>query len=174
MKDNPMRAIKVEKITLNIGAGKNPAKLDKGVKLFKSLTGIDPVKTFSHKRIPSWGLRPGLPIGCKLTLRKGLVNEFLPRLLKARDNRLSMAQFDNHGNFSFGIKEYVDVPGIKYDPDIGIMGFEVCVTLERNGYRIKRRRIHQRRIPSSHTITKEEAVAFMQKNFETTVGEGDE
>ncbi|MEK6968002.1 MAG: 50S ribosomal protein L5 [Nanoarchaeota archaeon] len=174
MKENTMRAIRVEKITLNIGSGKNPAKLDKGIKLLKTLTGVDPVKTFAHKRLPAWGLRPGLPIGCKLTLRKGAAYELLPRLLKARDNKLMAAQFDNNGNMAFGIHEYVDVPGIKYDPDIGIIGFEVCVTLERNGYRIKRRRIRPSPIPKAHTISKENAVEFMKKEFKTIISEGEE
>ncbi|HLD19054.1 MAG TPA: 50S ribosomal protein L5 [Candidatus Nanoarchaeia archaeon] len=174
MEENNMRTIKVEKITLNIGSGKNPGKLDKGIKLLKSLTGVEPVKTFAHKRIPAWGLRPGLPIGCKLTLRKNAAYELLPRLLKAKDNKLSITQFDNNGNLAFGIHEYVDIPGIKYDPDIGIMGFEVCVTLERNGYRIKRRRIRPSKIPKDHTITRENAIEFMKTKFNASVGEDEQ
>ena len=67
---NPSRDIKISKVTLNIGAGKDQTKLDKGIKLFKSITNVSPVKTITSKRIPGWGLRPGLPIGCKVTLRK--------------------------------------------------------------------------------------------------------
>lgn len=171
MKENAMRAIRVEKLTLNIGAGKNPAKLDKGIKLLKSITGVEPVKTFSRKRIPAWGLRPGLPIGCKLTLRKQAAYELLPRLLRARDNKLLATQFDNAGNVSFGIPEYVDIPNIKYDPDIGIMGFEVCVTLQRNGYRIKRRRIRRTDVPSTHTINRVDAMSFLHKQFDTVISE---
>src|SRR3989344_6023917 len=101
MADNPMKAIRIEKLTLNVGAGKNPAKLEKSMKLLKDITGIEPVKTFTIKRIPSWGLRPGLPIGCKLTLRKSAANELLPRLLKAKENRLREKQFDEGGNIAF-------------------------------------------------------------------------
>jgi len=66
---NPMKVIRIEKITLNIGAGKDQNRLDKAKILLKHVTGIEPVKTVTKKRIPNWGLRPGLPIGCKITLR---------------------------------------------------------------------------------------------------------
>ena len=77
MKAHPLRNIKIEKVTLNIGAGKNTSLLDKGLKLLKTLTGANPVKTITQKRIPAWGLRPGLPIGVKVTLRKDAAGELL-------------------------------------------------------------------------------------------------
>lgn len=160
-----MKQISVEKVTLNIGAGKDQVKLEKGIKLINSIAGYMPVKTFTRKRIQEWGLRPGLPIGCKLTLRKKNALELLKRLLEARDNTLQTSNLDNEGNVSFGIKEYIDVPGVKYDPDIGIMGFQVCITLERKGFRIKRRMIKKRVIPSDHRIKKEDAIDFMKKTF---------
>jgi large subunit ribosomal protein L5 len=169
--DNPMRNIRIEKVTLNVGAGKDVNKLEKGIKLLKNITGIEPVKTFTTKRIPAWGLRPGLPIGCKLTLRKNKAIEMLPRLLDAKDRQLRKQQFDNNGNIAFGIPEYIDIGGAKYDPDIGIMGLEVCVTLERPGYRIRRRRKMMRKIPQSHKISKEEAIEFMKSRFNVGIEE---
>jgi large subunit ribosomal protein L5 len=166
---NPMRDIRIEKVTLNIGAGKDQNRLDKGVKLLKQLTGIDPVKTVTNKRIPNWGLRPGLPIGCKITLRKTEAKEILARLLKAKDNNLQNSQFDGKGNIAFGVPEYIDVPGAKYDPTIGVIGFEVCITLERPGYRIKKRRISQRKLPARHQISKDDAIMFMKTNFNVQV-----
>ncbi len=168
---NPMREIRIEKVTLNVGAGKDQTKLEKGMLLLKNVTGINPVKTFTNKRIPSWGLRPGLPIGCKLTLRKKKAEEILLRLLDAKDNKLSLRQFDKEGNIAFGIHEYIDIPGIKYDPKIEIMGLEVCVTLERQGFRIKRRKIMRRKMSNKHRIKKEEAIEFMEKRFNVKVGE---
>ena len=162
---NQMKEIKVEKVTLNIGAGKDQTKLDKGIKLFKSITNVSPVKTITSKRIPGWGLRPGLPIGCKVTLRKKNAIELLKRLLQAKDTKLKESQFDNNGNIAFGIEEYIDIPGVKYDPEIGIIGLEVCITLERNGFRIKRRRIAKKKIPKKHMITKQDAIDFMKKEF---------
>lgn len=168
---NPMQKIKIEKVTLNIGVGKDQAKLEKGILLLKNITGINPVKTFTNKRIPTWGLRPGLPIGCKLTLRKKKAEEALLRLLDAKDNKLSLKQFDKEGSIAFGIPEYIDIPNVKYDPKIGIMGLEVCVTLERPGFRIKRRRIMKRKIPKRHKITKEDAVEFIKKRFNAKINE---
>jgi len=170
---NSMREIRIEKITLNIGSGKDQTRLDKGINLLQSLTGIKPIKTFAKKRIPGWGLRPGLPIGCKLTLRKDAAVEMLAKLLKAVDNNLKPSQFDISGNIAFGIPEYIDIPGAKYDPSIGIMGLEVCVTLERPGFRIKRRRLRKRKISARHIITKEEAIKFMESKFNIKVGEAE-
>lgn len=168
---NIMRQPRIEKVTLNIGAGKDVQKLEKGVALLKAITGIEPVKTVTQKRIPNWGLRPGLPIGCKLTLRKKPAEELLKRLLHAKEFRLKPRQFDDCGNISFGIPEYIDIPGVNYDPAIGIMGLEVCVTLERPGYRIRRRRLRQRKIPRRHLVTREEAMEYMKQRFNVTVGE---
>ena len=168
---NPMRQIRIEKVTLNIGAGKDPKVLEKGVKVLKSITGIDPVKTVTQKRIPGWGLRPGLPIGCKITLRGKQSAELLKRLLDARSFTLTESQFDENGNVSFGLPEYIDIPGVKYDPEIGIMGLQVCVTLERPGYRIKRRRLRRSAVSRRHTINKQEAIAYMQEQFNVKIGE---
>lgn len=170
---NPMREIKIEKITLNIGAGKDQPKLDKAVLLLKSISGKNPVKTFTNKRIEEWGLRPGLPIGCKLTLRKKAAQELLARLLDAKDNKLAEIQFDNSGNVSFGISEYIDIPGVKYDPNIGTMGLQVCITLERPGFRIKRRKFERRKIPFRHSIKKMDAIDFMKKSFNVKIGDAE-
>ena len=164
-----MREVKIEKITLNVGAGKDQAKLEKGMLLLKNIASITPIKTYTSKRIPEWGLRPGLPIGCKLTIRKTAAEELLKRLLDAKENKLKKSQFDKEGNMSFGIHEYIDIAGVKYDPQIGIMGLEVCVTLERPGFRIKRRSFKIRKIPSKHKITKEEAIEFIKKKFNVEI-----
>ena len=166
-----MKQISIEKVTLNIGAGKDQVKLEKGMKLINSIAGKPPVKTYTRKRIQEWGLRPGLPIGCKLTLRKDKALKLLPNLLEAVDNKLQESQFDDNGNIAFGIKEYIEIPGIKYDPKIGIMGLQVCVTLERPGFRIKRRRIMTRKIPPRHRISRQEAIDFMSKSFKVKLGE---
>ena len=163
--DHVMRKIRIEKITLNVGAGKDEDMLKKGLKLLKKLSGVEPLKAITKKRIPAWGLRPGLAIGCKITLRGLSAVELLKRLLKARENKLNIKQFDNEGNVSFGIPEYIDIPGLAYDPDIKIMGLEVAVTLERPGYHVKRRKVQRRSIPKSHRIGKEEAAQWMIHHF---------
>jgi large subunit ribosomal protein L5 len=171
MENNPMRTIRIEKLTLNIGAGKSQDRLDKGIKLIKNMTGVEPVKTFTNKRIPNWGLRPGLAIGCKLTLRKTKAAELLKRLLQAKENKLKPSQFDNEGNVAFGIPEYIDIPGVEYDPSIGITGLEVCLTLERPGFRVKKRSFKYRPIPKVHRIKKDDAIEYMRKEFNVKVGD---
>ncbi len=168
---NTMRDIRIEKVTMNIGAGKDPALLDKGVALIKNITGIPPVKTFTNKRIPSWGLRPGLAIGCKLTLRRDKAVDILKRTLEAQGRKLSEKNFDDQGNVAFGIPEYIDIPGAKYDPAIGIMGLQVCVTLSRPGFRVKRRSYRSSRIPKKHRISRQESIDFMRKKFDIIMEE---
>lgn len=161
-KENLMRTIKVVKVTLNFGAGKDEELLKKGLKLLQKISPQKPVKTSTHKRIPAWGLRPGLAVGSKVTLREG-AEEMLKRLLAAKENNLSEGCFDNQGNFSFGIPEYIDIPGLDYDPELKILGLEVAVTLERAGGRLKHRKIKPGRIGKNNQITKEQAVEFVRR-----------
>ncbi len=168
---NSMRKIRIEKLTLNIGAGKDQAKLKKGRKLLKQLTGIEPVNTITQKRVAGWGLRPGLPIGCKITLRKDGAKGMFSRLLKAKENKLDTSCIDDSGNISFGIHEYIDIPEAKYDPEIGIIGLQVSITLERPGFRIKRRKLVKKKIPRTHKIKKDDAIGFLEKEFKVKVGE---
>jgi large subunit ribosomal protein L5 len=175
MKDkHPMREIRVEKITLNIGTGKDQQLLEKAQKLLKSLTGIDSVKTITQKRIAAWGLRPGLPIGCKLTLRNDQALAIIPRMLAAKDLKLADNNFDDNGNVSFGIKEYIDVKDAKYDPDIGVLGLQCSITLERPGFRIKKRKILKKNIPINHRIPRQEAMEFMKEKFNVKIASEEE
>lgn len=162
---NIMQQPRIEKLTLNIGAGKEQSRLDKAVAVLKSLTGINPVKTVTHKRVPAWGLRPGLPIGCMLTLRKVPASTMLKRLLKAKDFTLKQNNFDPNGTVSFGIAEHIDVEGAQYDPSIGVLGLQACITLEKPGYRVKRRSLRRAPIGKKHKITKEEAITFMKDKY---------
>ncbi|MEK6916621.1 MAG: 50S ribosomal protein L5, partial [Nanoarchaeota archaeon] len=159
---NPMRQIRIEKLTLNVGAGTDQDKLKKGMKLLKNITGLDPVKTESDKRIPTWGLRPGLPIGCKITIRGDQAAVILKRLLKAKENILLPSSFDSNGNVSFGLHEYIDVPDLEYDSSIGIMGFQVSITLSRPGHRIKFRKKLNRKIGKKHTISKQDSMDYFK------------
>ncbi len=165
--ENPMRTIKIEKITLNMGTSKNADKLERAMKLLERITGAKPVKTITEKRIPTWGLRPGIPVGAKVTVRKDADN-LLKKLLQAVENKLKSRQI-NAGTFAFGIKEYIDIPGLKYDPALKVLGLEVTVTLERPGYRIKKRRIKNKKIGRSHLITKEDTINFLKEKFNVQI-----
>ncbi len=162
---NPMKNTKIEKITINIGVGEAGPRLEKAQKLIETLFEHKAIKTTTKKRIPAWGVRPGLTIGIKTTLRGKKAEESLKKLLKALGNKLKQSNFDNNGNINFSIKEYIDIPDAKYMPDIGIIGFNVCITLERPGYRVKKRARKKNKIGKKHKITKEEAIEYMKKNF---------
>ena len=168
---NTMKHIRIEKITLNIGTGKDQNKLEKAVLLLKAITGIEPVKCITTKRIPAWGLRPGLPIGCKITIRNTQAHQLLARFIDARDKKLKVDNFDNSGNVAFGIHEYIDIPQVKYDPKIGIMGLQICLTLQRPGFRVKRRSVKQAKVGKHHVITRQEAIDYLHSEFGVTVGE---
>lgn len=173
-KANPMREIRVAKITLNIGVGKDISKLERSVKLLETITGLKPKKIATKKRIPNWNLRPGLEIGCMVTVRGKKAEELLKRFIEAKEYKMSGKIFDDTGNTSFGFAEYIDIEGIKYDPEIGVIGFNVAVTLERPGYRVKHRFYRQSRIGKRHMITKEEAIDFMKRKFAVKMVEEEE
>jgi len=162
-----MRTVKLEKITLNCGTGTEPTKLERAFKLLNIITGKKPVRIRTIKRIPAFGLRPGLQIGCKITIRKN-AQELLKRLLQAVGNKIKSKQICP-GYFAFGIKECIEIPGMTYNRDVGIMGLEVCVTLTRAGKRVEIRRIKTGNIPKRHKITKHETIEFLKKNFNTEV-----
>ena len=168
---NVMKSIQIEKVTLNIGAGKNTDKLEKGIKLLTILTGKKPVKTITTKRIAGWGLRPGLPIGCRVTMRGSQCAVILKRLIGAKDNMLKIKQFDKAGNLAFGIHEYIDIPETNYEPDIGLLGLQVCVTLQRPGFRIKKRKYLTKKIPTKHRITRDESIAYFKENYNIQIAE---
>jgi len=161
--------ISIEKVTVNIGIGAAGEKLEKAKKLLEKLTGQKPVENKSDKRIPTWNVRPGLAIGTKVTLRGKKAIDFLNLSLDARDRTVKDSNFDNLGNFSFGIHEYIDVPGFKYDPDIGILGFDVSATLQKWGYRVKKRKRKTARLPKRHWITKKESIDYFKKNFSVVI-----
>ncbi|MDD3263729.1 MAG: 50S ribosomal protein L5 [Candidatus Nanoarchaeia archaeon] len=160
-----MNEIRIEKVTLNVGAGNDSKKLNAGYKLLESLTGKKPVKTKSKVRIAAWNVRLGLPIGVKVTLRKEEAEKFLKRAFYSKDNVISKKFFDKLGNFSFGIPEYIEIEDAKYDPELGMMGLEVAVSLEKKGYRIKRRKYDQRQIPEKKKITAQEGIEFIRNKF---------
>ena len=163
--NNPMREIKIEKVTVNMGVGQTGDELKNACAILEKVTDSKPVKTVCKVKQPTWGIREGLTIGAKVTLRKGRAEQFMKNALAAKDDQLSRKNFDNHGNFGFGVKEYIDMPNVKYDPKLGIRGFDVLVTLKRPGYRIKRRKIGKKKVPRNHSVNQNQAIEFTKKKF---------
>ena len=120
-KINPMREIKIEKVVLSIGG--TGEYLERGHRLLKFLTEGKPAKTKSRKRIPSLGVRPGLEIGSVITIRNN-PEDMIKRCLLAINNTIKRKQVSEN-NFSFGVKEYIEIPGVEYQRDIGILGFDL-------------------------------------------------
>jgi large subunit ribosomal protein L5 len=166
---NPMEKVVIAKATLNIGVGEAGERLSRAINLLTQLTGQTPVKTFSKVTNPEFGIRKHQPIACKVTLRNEKANDAIKLVLDGIGNSLNEKQFDSQGNVSFGIGEHIDMPGIRYDPDIGIFGINVSITFEKPGYRIKRRKIQQKKIPKKHTVKKEETVKFMEDTFQVKI-----
>jgi large subunit ribosomal protein L5 len=167
MQENIMREIRIHKVTINIGCGEAGEKLDRAKKLLERLTGRIAVITRTHKRT-TFGMAKGRPIGVKVTLRGKAAEDFLKKALEAVGKRLSRGCFDTQGNFAFGIREHIDLPGVRYDPDIGIYGMDVCVTLERRGFRVKRKRIAHP-IGKRHRISPEAAREWALKTLKVKI-----
>jgi large subunit ribosomal protein L5 len=166
---NQMEAVKIAKATVNIGVGESGERLARAEQLIINITDQKPVRTISKVTNPEFGIRKGQPIACKVTLRNEKAEKAVKLVLDGIGNSLKASQFDMQGNVSFGIEEHIDIPGMRYDPDIGIFGMEVAVTFEKPGYRIKRRKIQHKKIPSKHQVTKEETMEFMKNEFQVNI-----
>lgn len=166
---NPMTAPRIAKVTVNIGVGEGGEKLQKAEKVLAKLTGAKPVRTVGKELNRELGVRPGEPIGCKVTLRGDEAESFVKRALYSRKNKIYEYSFDNQGNLQFGIADYTNFEGERYDPDVGVFGMDVCITLEKPGARIKHRRLLTRSVPAHHRVSREEAKSFLVPKFNIEV-----
>jgi large subunit ribosomal protein L5 len=161
-----MQTPKIEKVVLSAGAtGKD---LDKAALLFDTLTKMKPqiIKSGPKRRIPSFSVKPNMPLGVRVTLRGEAAVNLLKRLLGAIDNAIDKTQLsDNH--FSFGIREYIDIPETEYIREIGIRGFNVTVVFERCGLRVKRKKIKKGKIPKRQHVSDNEIIKYMEDQFDT-------
>ena len=162
---NIMKEIKLEKVILNIGGVAE--KLDKGVILLEAISGKKAIKVKAIKRIPTWNVRPGLEVGTKVTIRGEDAMEMLKKLLPAIDNTLKEKQIQPNC-FSFGIHEYIEIPGMEYIREVGIMGFEVTVVFSRAGKAVEKKKVKRgksRRL----TISQEEIEDYVVSKFGTEI-----
>jgi large subunit ribosomal protein L5 len=133
---NIMSVPKIEKIVINMGLGEavNDNKILKNAeKELALIAGQKPILTRARKSIATFKLREGMPIGCKVTMRRDKMYEFLDRLVnialpRVRDFRgLSGKSFDGRGNYNFGLKEQIIFPEISYDQVSNILGMDVTI-----------------------------------------------
>ena len=134
---NVMEVPKITKITVNMGVGEavgNKKVLDHATGDMAKITGQQPIITHAKKSVAGFKIRDGWPIGCKVTLRRHKMYEFLDRLVsvslpRVRDFRgLNPKSFDGRGNYSMGVKEQIIFPEIEYDKIDTIRGMDITIT----------------------------------------------
>lgn len=135
--ENSMAVPKITKITLNMGVGEatvDKKVMDRAVGDLAAITGQQPIVTKARKSVASFKIRDGWPIGCKVTLRRERMYEFLDRLVnvaipRVRDFRgLNRKSFDGRGNYSMGVKEQIVFPEIDFDQVDAIRGMDITIT----------------------------------------------
>lgn len=161
-KETPMLEPRIRKVAVNMALGKSGEPLEKAGKVLQELTEQASVRRNAKQTVRDFGIRKGEPIACVVTLRKEKASRFLAKALEAVDNKISKSAFDANGNFSFGIKEHIEIPGTKYVPQLGIFGMDVTVVLGRAGFRVKERRRARSRIGTKHLLTPEEAMVYVK------------
>ena len=161
----------IEKITVNIGVGEAGERLKKAQDLLQNITNQKPVQSLSKTTNKDLAIRKRMPIGCKVTLRGKNAEDFLKKALDTRENKIADYSFDDQGNISFGIPDHTLFKSQKYDPNVGIFGMDVCVTMKRPGYRVKKRRIERKKIPHKHRVTRDETIDFFRDEFKVEVVE---
>ncbi|MEM4298308.1 MAG: 50S ribosomal protein L5 [Nitrososphaerota archaeon] len=169
LEQRPMQRVKIGKVVINVGVGKSGEPLERAKKMLTSLTSMAPSIRKAKKTIRDFGIHKGEPIALTLTLRGPRALEMLKRLLIAKNMRVPGSSFDENGGCSFGIKEHIDIPGTKYDPNIGIFGMDVCVQLEKPGYRVMRRRRARSKVGKKQRVSKEEAIQFFREVLKVEV-----
>lgn len=162
---HPMKRINVDKLVINVGVGKSGEPIEKAKNALVELTGHQPAVRGARETVRDFGIHKGEPIGVIVTLRRELAIEFLKRVLAAKRNALKASSFDNYGNISLGIHEHIDIPGTKYNPDIGIFGMDINVVLSRPGYRIARKSRKRSKIGKTHRINRDEAIEFFKQEY---------
>ena len=167
--ENVMKEIKLEKVVLNMGVGKSGDAIVVAKNALDQISGKKSCERNAKATQRDWGVRKGEPIGVAVTTRGEDAKTLLKRLLEAKGNQIKGSSFDNFGNVSFGILEHIDIPGIKYDPKIGILGLDVAVTLSRPGFNIRLRSRHKAKIGKHHRILAKEAQEFLTKEFGVTI-----
>ena len=161
--ENPMYMPRIAKVTVNIGVGEGGERLQKAAKVLEMLTGQKPSFRRARRTIREFGVRKGEPIAVVVTLRREKALKFLNMVFEALGWRIKSSSFDDFGNVSVGVKEHIMLPGVKYDPELGIFGMDIAITLERPGFRVMRRRRKKSSIPRRHRVSKVEAQIFFEK-----------
>jgi large subunit ribosomal protein L5 len=166
---HPLRDVRIAKVVLNIGVGRSGEAIERARRVLEEL--VDQKASFrkAKKSIRDFGIHKGEPIGMMVTLRGAKAETILKLLLQSKENKISSSTFDDYGNCSFGIKEHIEIPGVRYSPEIGIFGMNVSVVLERAGARVARRKRAPAKIGKGHRVLRDESIAFFRDHLKIEV-----
>ncbi len=171
---NPMRALRIGKVVVNMGVGASGDPLDHAQTIMEQLTGQKPCQRLAKQTIRGFNIRKREPIACMVTLRGEKAETFLNKAFQAIGKKINSRSFDKWGNFAFGIKEHIDIPGTRYDPNLGITGMDVIVTVERPGYHIDEKKHARGKIGRNQKVTPDESMKYVAKKFGIEVGVANE
>lgn len=164
-KKSPMRKPRILKVSVNFAVGKSGPDLERARTLCEQLTNQVPAVGRAKESVRGFSIRKHEPIAVFTTLRGELAQDFLKKAFWAIEDKIAAKNFDNYGNLSFGVNEHLSLPNIKYDPQIGVHGFNTTIVVGRPGYRNKFRRVRAKKISSRHKLTKNESIAFFKHEF---------
>ena len=143
--------VTLKKLSINICVGESGDRLTRASKILEELSGQKPSLGHAQQTIRSFGIRRNEQISVFCTVRDSLATDLLERALRIKEYRLPSRCFTDHGTFSFGIDEHIDLEGMKYDPNIGIFGMNFVVICGKAG--------------TNHRVTKNETISWFQDTF---------
>jgi len=167
----PMREPFIAKVVVDICTG-GGEELRKAATILEQLTGQNPVQSKARQ---TFGIRRNEPIAVRVTLRHQVAEEFLKRTMKAKDDVLLLKNWDDDGNFAFGISEHINIPDVKYDPQLGVQGMNITVCVERPGFRVKRTSSvsrYSKRSENGHTCSEVIKDEYKERPNTTTKEDG--
>ncbi len=160
----PMREPYIAKVVIDMCTGGGEA-LTRATTILEALSGQTPTQSRARQTVRDFGIRRREPIAVRVTLRQKKAQEFLVKALEAKENILLIKNWDLDGNFAFGIAEHINIPDVKYDPQLGIQGMNITVCVERPGFRVKRRKRKRTKVPYRHRLTPDESMVFVKNKF---------
>lgn len=166
---NPMQKLSVDKLVVNIGTGSDEKVQSSARNLLQIITNRKPSDAVSRKRNPSFKISKGFKIGTFVTLRGKEIKPLATKLFDAIDNKIKDSSVSEN-SVSFGIREYIDISGIKYDPKIGMLGMNVNLSFRRPGTRVSLRKRKRNTVGLKHRIvTKDEIKNYLKNEFNVEI-----